>query len=52
MCIRDRVSPAGDVEWNFEKFLINTKGDAVARFKSSIEPDSLEITKAIEKLLD
>ena len=48
----NQLSPAGDVEWNFEKFLINTKGDAVARFKSSIEPDSLEITKAIEKLLD
>jgi len=48
----NQVSPAGDVEWNFEKFLIDTKGDAVARFKSSIEPDSLEITKAIEKLLD
>ena len=48
----NQVSPEGDVEWNFEKFLINTNGDAVARFKSSIEPDSLEITKAIEKLLD
>ena len=48
----NQVSPSGDVEWNFEKFLINTKGDAVARFKSSIEPDSPEITQAIEKLLD
>ena len=48
----NQLSPSGDVEWNFEKFLINTEGDAVARFKSSIEPDSLEITKAIEKLLD
>ena len=48
----NQLSPAGDVEWNFEKFLINTEGDAVERFKSSIEPDSLEITKAIEKLLD
>ena len=48
----NQLSPAGDVEWNFEKFLINTEGDAVARFKSSIEPDSLEITKAIEKLLN
>ena len=48
----NQVSPAGDIEWNFEKFLINTKGDAVARFKSSIEPDSPEITQAIEKLLD
>ena len=48
----NQVSPAGDVEWNFEKFLINSKGDAIARFKSSIEPNSLEITQAIEKLLD
>ena len=48
----NQVSPKGDVEWNFEKFLINSKGDAVARFKSSIEPDSIEITQAIEKLLD
>ena len=48
----NQVSPKGDVEWNFEKFLINTKGDAVARFKSSIEPDSIEIRQAIEKLLN
>ena len=48
----NQVSPTGDVEWNFEKFLINSKGDAVARFKSSIEPDSIEITQAIEKLLN
>ena len=48
----NQVSPAGDVEWNFEKFLINSNGDAIARFKSAIEPDSIEITKAIEKLLN
>ena len=48
----NQVSPIGDVEWNFEKFLINSKGDAVARFKSSIEPDSIEIKQAIEKLLN
>jgi glutathione peroxidase len=48
----NQVSPKGDVEWNFEKFLINSKGDAVARFKSSIEPDSIEISQAIEKLLN
>ena len=48
----NQASPAGDVEWNFEKFLINSQGDVIARFKSSIEPDSAEITKEIEKLLD
>ena len=48
----NKVSPVGDVEWNFEKFLINNNGDAVARFKSSIEPDSIEIKKAIETALN
>ena len=48
----NKVNPAGDIEWNFEKFLINRKGEAIARFKSSVEPESIEITKAIEKLLN
>tara|TARA_X000000368_G_C22995728_1_gene696533 strand:+ start:155 stop:631 length:477 start_codon:yes stop_codon:yes gene_type:complete len=48
----NQVSPVGDVEWNFEKFLINRQGEAVARFKSSIEPESIEIQKAIEELLN
>ena len=48
----NKVSPGGDVEWNFEKFLINKEGEAIARFKSSVEPESIEITKAIEKLLN
>ena len=48
----NQVNPAGDVEWNFEKFLIDRTGDAIARFKSSVEPESNEITKLIEQLLD
>ena len=47
-----KVHPAGDIEWNFEKFLINREGEAIARFKSSVEPDSFEITKAIEDLIN
>ena len=48
----NKVSPAGDVEWNFEKFIINRNGEAVARFKSSVEPESIEIKKVIEDLLN
>jgi len=48
----NKVSPVGDVEWNFEKFLINREGDAIARYKSSVEPESPEIKKAIENLLN
>jgi len=47
----NQVDPAGEVEWNFEKFLVNREGEAIARFKSSVEPDSTEIKKAIEDLL-
>ena len=48
----NKVTPVGEVEWNFEKFLIDRKGEAVARFKSSIEPESIEIKQAIEDLLN
>ena len=48
----NQVNPAGEVEWNFEKFLINREGEAIARFKSAIEPESIEIKKAIEDLLN
>lgn len=39
---------AGDVKWNFEKFLISRNGEIVARFASKVEPDSEEVVKAIE----
>ena len=38
----------GAVSWNFEKFLINKKGEIVGRYKSKIEPDSKELTEAID----
>ena len=46
-----RAEPAGDVAWNFEKFLIGRDGTVLARFKSSVEPDSAELTGAIEAAL-
>ncbi len=44
--------PHGDVEWNFEKFLIGKDGSVLARFKSAVEPQSDELKIAIEKALD
>jgi glutathione peroxidase len=38
----------GPVKWNFEKFLINSKGEVVNRFRSPVKPESPEMTKAIE----
>jgi glutathione peroxidase len=34
----------GDINWNFEKFLINEKGQLVHRFRSKVTPLSPEIT--------
>jgi len=42
----------GDVKWNFEKFLIDKSGTIKARFRSKVKPESEEITKEIEKLLN
>jgi glutathione peroxidase len=43
---------AGDVKWNFEKFLIARDGTVAGRFKSSIDPSSDELTKAIKAELE
>jgi glutathione peroxidase len=40
-----------DILWNFEKFLINKKGQVVARFAPDVTPDDPMITKAIEAAL-
>lgn len=40
-----------DVSWNFEKFLINRKGDVVERWSSITKPSSDSIVKEIEKAL-
>ena len=39
---------AGDISWNFEKFLIGRDGQIVNRFKPKTKPDAPEVVKAIE----
>ena len=46
-----QAAPQGEVGWNFEKFLVNKKGEVVARYKSAVAPDSAELTSAIEREL-
>lgn len=41
----------GPVSWNFEKFLINRKGELVNRFSPRTKPDDAEVIAAIEKEL-
>jgi glutathione peroxidase len=42
---------AGDITWNFAKFLVNRKGEVVARFEPKDRPDSEKVTKAVESAL-
>ena len=42
---------AGDITWNFNKFLVDRKGKVVARFSSKDTPESDAVTAAIEKYL-
>jgi glutathione peroxidase len=42
---------AGDIKWNFTKFLFDRNGSPVARFEPNVTPDSPEVTAAIESAL-
>jgi glutathione peroxidase len=41
----------GEIGWNFTKFLVGPDGKVIARFDSKVEPDSPEVTSAVEKAL-
>jgi glutathione peroxidase len=42
---------AGDIKWNFTKFLIDRHGKVVGRWEPRTKPDAPEVTAAIEKAL-
>jgi glutathione peroxidase len=44
-------SVAGEIQWNFTKFLVDRNGRVVQRFEPETTPDSPEVVAAIEKLL-
>ncbi|MFJ8915288.1 glutathione peroxidase [Amycolatopsis sp. NPDC102389] len=44
----DAEGAAGDVQWNFEKFLVAPSGEVVGRFRPRTEPEDETITKAID----
>jgi glutathione peroxidase len=44
----DPEGNAGDIQWNFEKFLISPSGEIVGRFRPLVDPEAPELTEAIE----
>jgi len=44
----DADGEAGDIQWNFEKFLVGPNGSVLARFRPMTAPDAPELVDAIE----
>ncbi|MET9489427.1 glutathione peroxidase [Nocardia sp. NPDC006630] len=49
--VADAEGAAGDVQWNFEKFLIGRDGTVLARIRPRTEPTDESVTSAIEAAL-
>lgn len=49
--VPDAMGVAGDVQWNFEKFLLSPTGEIVGRFRPQTEPDDPTLVAAIEAQL-
>jgi glutathione peroxidase len=49
--VPDAMGVAGDVQWNFEKFLVSPSGEVVGRFRPQTEPDDPTLVAAIEAQL-
>jgi glutathione peroxidase len=47
----DASGVAGDIQWNFEKFLVSRDGTVAARFRPGTEPTAPELTDAIHRVL-
>jgi glutathione peroxidase len=45
------TSSAGDVKWNFTKFLVGKDGKVIRKFDSAVAPDAAELIAAIEAAL-
>jgi glutathione peroxidase len=49
--VPDADGEAGDIKWNFEKFLVSPSGEVVARFRPQTEPEDATVVEAIEAQL-
>ncbi|HET6909326.1 MAG TPA: glutathione peroxidase [Mycobacteriales bacterium] len=49
--LADDSGHSGEIRWNFEKFLVNRRGEPVHRFSPLVEPESAELLATIEQLL-
>jgi glutathione peroxidase len=46
--VADAEGEAGDIQWNFEKFLVSADGGILQRFRPMVDPEAPEVIDAIE----
>jgi glutathione peroxidase len=49
--VADGDGEAGDIQWNFEKFVVAPDGSVVSRFRPGTQPDAAEVVSVIEAQL-
>ncbi|HVA02932.1 MAG TPA: glutathione peroxidase [Acidimicrobiales bacterium] len=49
--VADADGAAGDIQWNFEKFLVSPEGKIVTRFRPGVEPEDPALISAVEEAL-
>lgn len=49
--VPDASGAAGDIQWNFEKFVVSADGKTITRFRPRTAPDAPEVLAAIEAAL-
>jgi glutathione peroxidase len=49
--VADAEGHTGDIRWNFEKFVVAPGGSTITRFAPQVDPESPEVTSAIEAAL-
>jgi glutathione peroxidase len=49
--IADGAGKAGDIRWNFEKFVVSADGSKITRFDPRVAPDDPSVVAAIEAAL-
>jgi len=49
--VKDAEGRDGDIQWNFEKFLVGRDGEVIARFSPMVLPEAPEVIDSIEKAL-
>ncbi|GAA1303114.1 glutathione peroxidase [Saccharothrix xinjiangensis] len=49
--VPDGSGAAGDVQWNFEKFVLSPTGSVIARFRPTTDPEADEVVAAVESAL-